>query len=473
MRFDERRRWLACAGALAMAVPLVACGPPAAEPPREPPHGILLVVFDTLRADGLSIYGNPRATSPTLDGLARRGVLFEQAVSHAPWTLPGFIGLLSGSYPSGRIFAKGKLVVSLLDPLREAGYATAAFTEGGWTSPDFGFDRGIDFYWVLEGKTRLQRGDDAPIVPGGGGIERTFDAAIRWLRENRERRFFLMLQTYENHVPYRRREYAEGLPSGELGSTYEGRHLSAVERGAIQPSPQELAYVRALYDGGVRAADQQMARLLHALQELDLADQTVIAVTSDHGEALGERDPSVLGRHGDWLYDELLSIPLILYDPRIRYPVSRVSAQVRLVDVLPTLLDLASVETPSQTDGESLMPLVLGQDSADRVAFLQGHPIGPDELRRAGVRDGRYKLIANMAPRPEDVPALELYDLREDTQERHNLVDQSGAPRERMASLLRHYWSAVEGEEQGELEFDQVFSEELRERLESLGYLDD
>jgi arylsulfatase A-like enzyme len=456
---------------LTLACPGADSGTPGAA--QEAPHGLLLVVLDTLRADGLSVYGNPRTTSPALDRLAGGGVVFEQAVSHAPWTLPAFVGLLSGSYPSPRVFAEQRLQVALVEALREAGYATAAFTEGGFASSVFGFDRGFDTYWELEGKVALAKDGDLLRSGQEGGVAKTVDAALAWLQQNGGRRFFLMLHTYEVHYPYTYDGYAQTLSPGRLGPAYEPNELDAVRRGELKPSAADVAYVRALYDAGVRVVDQHLERLFEGLEALGLADRTVVVVTSDHGEALGERDLRYLGRHGDWLYDELLHIPLILHDPRVRHPVRRVSAQVRLLDVLPTLLDLANTTPAAETDGRSLLPLVRGEESDDRLAFGRSHPIHDYDLRRTCMRDGRHKLIANLAPRPPEVPPLELYDLAEDAREHTSVGDAHPAVRDRLGLALREHWHRTGDDADIALDIDQVFPDALREQLRALGYLDE
>jgi arylsulfatase A-like enzyme len=455
---------------LTLACPGADSGTPGAA--EEAPHGLLLVVLDTLRADGLSAYGNPRTTSPALDRLAEQGVVFEQAMSHAPWTLPAFVGLLAGSYPSPRVFAEQRLQVALVEALREAGYATAAFTEGGFASSVFGFDRGFDTYWEVEGSIVLARdGERGP--GGGGGVAKTVDAALSWLQQNGGRRFFLMLHTYEIHYPYTHDGYAQSLTPGRLGPAYESDEYDAVKRGELQPDAADVAYVRALYDAGVRVADHHLERLFEGLEALGLASQTVVIVTSDHGEALGERDLRYLGRHGDWLYDELLHIPLILHDPRVRHPVRRVSAQVRLVDVLPTLLDLAGATPPAETDGRSLLPLARGAESGDRLLFGRSHPIHDVDLRRACVRDGRHKLIANLPPRPPEVPPLELYDLAEDAHERSSVTEAQPAERERLGEELRRHWHQAGDADDLALDIDQAVPGALREQLRALGYIDE
>jgi arylsulfatase A-like enzyme len=424
------------------------------------PRGFLLLVLDTLRADRLSVYGNPRQTSPTIDALAADGIVFERAQSLAPWTLPSFLGLLSGSYPAGR-----QLGTSLVESLEDAGYGTAAFTEGGFVSRVFGMDRGFDLWWEEEGVVRLD-------AEGGGrsGIEHTFQAAIDWLERNHERPFFLMVHTYEPHLPYRRREYVSEIDRGTLSATFEIAHHRAIRDGRLEAGSSEVDYVRALYDGGVRAADRGVGRLLEALAEAGLSDEVVVVVTSDHGEDLGDRDPRILGGHGHGLHDELLRVPLVVYDPHHDYPIDSITDQVRLIDVLPTLLELAGVQPPAGIAGRSLVPMMLGDELGNRFAYA-GFPHGRYPERFAAVSDGRWKLIANLAS-DRAVPRLELYDLTRDPEERHNLVHENRQERNRLAGALAREQEAIRRLAASSYQPAAELSDRHREQLRALGYLD-
>jgi arylsulfatase A-like enzyme len=458
--------------ALAALGAALACGAP--EPPREPPHGIVLVVVDTLRADGLSVYGNPRPTSPVIDALANEGVRFDAAVSHAPWTFPGFVGLLSGQYPSPRALGPTNgLARSLVEPLRAAGFATAAFTEGAYVSRHFGMDLGFERFVELEGATVIPHPDR---VPGNGSAAETFDAAIAWLREHAAaRQFFLMVHTYEVHIPYRHRELASGPPPEWLGPRYEQQNSLAIRKGLLHVSERDRDYIRALYDSGVAEVDRQMGRLLAALDETGVAPRTLVALTADHGEDLGARDERFVGWHGHRLYDEVMHIPLLLRDPRFDWPVRRVVTQVRLVDVMPTLLELAGAELPPDLDGRSLVPLMLGREHEPREVLLDWVRLPPWESLHphdVAFSDGRWKLILGPPHRPSGDRALELYDLEHDPGERDNLVEARMAERERLMQRLNAARAAVTGVEGGAPDIEPEVPEAVRERLRALGYVD-
>jgi arylsulfatase len=423
--------------------------------------GAVVIVLDTLRADGLSAYGNPRATSPRIDAFAERSVLFERVVSAASWTLPGFAALLSGRYPTRQIL-DGRLEASLVEPLRDAGFRTAAFTEGGYVSKFFGMDRGFEAFSEQEGEVELRVGG-LRINEQGGGIEATFRAAEAWLAEQRGSRFFLLVHTYEVHTPYRRLEYAAGLERGGLSETFETDDADRYATGAAPVGEVELSYLRALYDGGVAVADREVGRLLDALEATGLAGRTLVVLTSDHGEELGERTPARPGNHGHSLYDELLLVPLIVHDPRPAAPVGRVAQQVRSVDVMPTVLDLLGVTAPEGLDGRSLAGLMRGEESGNRPAFARLQTAGVREM----VRDGSHKLIHNVFP---IVPPLELYDLAEDPAESKSLGKEQPERLAELGTALRELRSPIAEEGPPYYEPQQKLPAELRERLEALGY---
>src|SRR5262245_9183208 len=337
-------------GALTALIPLLTLGALTACAPQ-PPRNAVLIVLDTLRADRLFAYGNPRPTSPELDGLAREGALFETVVSNAPWTLPAMVGLMTGEYPTARTYDAG-LRRSLALELEAAGFVTAAFTEGAFVSRRYGFELGFQEFREHEGSVPFLLDAPREDAQAERGIQKTFRWAKEWLAQtSRERRFFLLVHTYEPHVPYRRRTFADGLPRGRLGPTFEAASAVEIKRAERIPDETELAYIRALYDGGVAACDRAVGELLAELERLGIAQQTLVVVTADHGEDLGDRIPLRPGNHGHALYDEQLRVPLILRDPTRSFPVRRVSAQVRLVDVMPTVLDLLGLPPAADREG--------------------------------------------------------------------------------------------------------------------------
>jgi len=447
--------------------------------PAAPPklQGVVLLLLDTVRADRLSAYGHTRATSPTLDRLARDGVLFETAISAAPWTLPSVAAILAAR-PPARALNDGRMSRSLVEDLQRDGISTAAFTEGGFVSSFFGFDRGFDLFEEEEGPVRLRVGDTPPrrrestAEPEEGTIDKTFARASAWLRRVGDRRFFLLVHTYEPHAPYTHRTFAAGMPRGRLGPILRIEDLPILQSGRIHLRPGEIEYVSALYDGGILATDRAVSGLLTDIEGLGLADRTAVIVTSDHGEELGEHYPSWTGDHGHSLHDSLVRVPLIVADPSHRYPRDRIRSQVRTIDVLPTVADLLGVGIPSDAPGRSLLPVLRGEETEARLAVGGETKAGPG---RSFLRSSRYKYIEiDGPPGPEpmhEVPAArQLYDLDTDPGETHNLAAERPELAARLHDQLARARPAQRGAPVGRIP-DGVPAR-TRTRLESLGYLD-
>ena len=387
-------------------------------------------MIDTLRADRLSAYGNERSTSPVFDRLARRGVLFEQAISPSPWTLPSMIGLLTGRFPSEESFQNERLVGSVIEVLQEAGVRTAGFTEAGFASARFGFSRGFETYQERPGKVALARD------PGGerdptGSISLTFADAEQFLRKLRDERFFLWIHTYEPHAPYLRGMYIGDLDPGAFGESFIA-NLRRAQRGELELTETERSYVAALYDGGVRVSDAHVAS------------------------------------HGHSLYDDVIRVPLLVYDPRGRYRPRRITTQVSTLDVAPMVLELLGVEAAERLDGRSLVPVMLGHETAHRVAFSRVHRKGPP---RVSVRDGRFKLIRDLSPEAEG--AVEIYDLAADPGETRDLAHSSPEIPPTLERELDRFQAELV--RRGPLDFSLervALPDELRDQLRVLGYLD-
>ncbi len=445
-------------------------------------QGAILVIIDTARADHMSPYGHRRDTAPGLQELAARGVLFEQVVSYSPWTLPSVAAILAGDRFS-RAYDVGKAALrrSLVEEIQRAGYTTAAITEGGFVSAHFGFDRGFGEFREEQGAVRLEADGESQRAQAGGGIKQTFSLAREWLREHSDERFFLLIHTYEPHTPYQRLFFTTGLPRGELKPVLDGEMLGKIRSGELEIGDSERRYASALYDGGLRVADNELSGLIELLEQIELADRTLLVVTSDHGEELGEHYPQHLGDHGHALFDEQLLVPLVIADPTRSYSRPRVSAQVRSIDVMPTIADLLAVPIAG-VDGRSLVPLMRGEEIRDRIAFGGVTRLTPP---RYFIRHGGYKYIESSAragaqelsPAP---PRIQLYDLRSDPGEQRNLADEDPKRVREYHRRLAEYLSVsqgipeaegVEGAESIE-SATQDLEPALRERLRSLGYVD-
>lgn len=411
---------------------------------------VLLVSADTLRADHLSLYGYPRDTSPALERWARRrGVVFRSTVAPSPWTLPSHVSLFTGldAHRHG-VSRQGPIPAGLpvlAERFRDAGYLTLASTGGGLVVARFGFDRGFDVFHSREVA--------APADPRDA-LERGTDEVLRWLTAHAQEPFFLFFHTYATHTPLVAREpffsrvrgHAGPLPDRPLDAEpvpprasdgFRQRYRYVWTKPLPDGAPPEPARPPSspgeppldlddphlaidLYDSSIARLDEEMRRVLDRLEDLGLADETIVVFTSDHGESLGE--------NGLWahthLHDTNLLVPLVVA-PRPAFGPRTVEQQVRLVDVAPTILELAGLPPVASMQGRSLVPLLQGRaaphpDTAWSYSSRTNWGLG---LRVAS----RWKLIV-----PNTVwPALrghdELYDLAADPGETTNLAGTSPA----------------------------------------------
>lgn len=327
---------------------------PSAPPPVSgfapaPTRGIVLISIDTLRADHLGAYGYARPTSPFFDRLAARGVLFERAYAQYPGTLQSHMSIFTGLYPGEHDVMPPALVLSpqiptLPELLSRAGVRTAGHSEGGWMAGGFGFRRGFAD-WT-----------DHP-YSADTDVERTLGLGLEFLRSVAPaERFFLFLHTYSVHDPYRPpQEVVErfwpGPPPAEMFDP-DGPEFSRFNRERLTASPEQLAYLRALYDASIAYVDHQLEVFWGEVEELGLADETTLVVTSDHGEEFAEHG---LLAHTQ-VYPECLHVPLLVVHPARREPL-RLQPLVELVDLAPTLLELAGAPPPKMS-GRSLLPLL-------------------------------------------------------------------------------------------------------------------
>lgn len=428
-----KKALLAC-GVLAAALSLLpGCGEKTAPAADSARPNVLFVTIDTLRADRVGAYGHASAATPTLDGLAARGVRFPTAIAHVPLTGPSHASLLTGLTPLGHgVRDNGGYVLpaevkTAAGEFRQAGYRTAAFVSGFPLDRRFGFNRGFDNY-----DDHLPRGSDTRRTPY---VERfadaTTDAALRWLggpagsSGPEPAPFFLWVHYYDPHAPYE--------PPGELAARFRA----------------------APYDGEIAFVDAQLARLLRALEDKGTLARTLVLVTADHGEGLGEHGE---GTHGLFVYDSTLKVPWIMAGPGVA--AGRTPATVaRGIDVLPTLLDHAGLPVPDGLDGRSLRPAAEGKPMVDAPAYAESvyaeHEFGWAPL--FAWRTAKYKLIH--APRPE------LYDLEADAGEGTNRATQEAARVEEMRRRLQATLARPPRAAAAKVDA------ETAERLAALGYL--
>lgn len=447
-------------GAVCLALPL------SAAPRSTSMLPVILVSLDTLRADRLGVMGCPRPLTPRLDALASEGTLFEQAVSVSSWTLPSHSALFSSVLPSDSGIHSDHTRVEplqsmLAERFRNAGYRTAAFTGGAYVSARFGFSQGFEIYEDHDESRE-------------GGPERIAAAALEWVRSVRGRPFFLFVHSYEVHSPFVHTTYAEAADAGRLARGLSGEQVLDIQQGRLALTESERRYATDLYDGDVARVDEVVGGLLETLRDEGILDQALLVVLSDHGEDLWDHEERISPAHGHSLYQEILHVPLIVRAPgRVRAG-ARIRQPVSLLDVAPTLLEMAGLPADPSHQGTSLArSLRAGEEPESRLLYSEGIEYGPD---RFAVRAGNMKVI--VAPMPDvvrnnvplEVQALEVFDLASDPQERHDLSGRMDDPSRR---ALRALWTRLQKRYKPfhELGGQETIPDELREQMRSLGYV--
>lgn len=391
---------------------------------------MILISLDTVRADHLSVYGYERPTSPGLEAFAAEAVVFERFYHSGGGTLPSHTSMLTGltpvshdvraSHEADNVLHPAR--VTLAEQLRAAGYWTAAFTDRGWLRSKFGIDQGFQVF------------DEE-----GGRLVKILPKVERWLDQYHREPFFLFVHTYDAHSQSERLPYDCPAPwpqtfteamsvdfDGCRGELCASRYLLELDRrlaeGSLTPdeafTAQELEYVVALYDGCIGYVDHELREFFEHLKELGVYDDSLIVVTSDHGEEFLDHGRLVHQQGG---YDELTRIPLLIKFPGGRFGGRRVTELAAMVDVMPTLLEAAALKLPGQVQGKSLLARIgeiapasdaTSGTASDAVASVAAR----DSVHIFNVlRTDRWKLFKR---------TQELYDLEADPGETVNLWEE-------------------------------------------------
>lgn len=407
------RLLVASRAAVSFAMALAGCSTPAPPAARAP---VLIVSIDTLRSDHLPLYGYTAIDTPSIDRLGVDGIVFERAFAHVPITLPSHVSLLSGALPNAhgirdnlgyRVPAN---IEWLPEILSEAGYATGAAVSAPVLEAATGMGRGFDFY-------DDDNDGNGGVLDGVRTAQATVDTALAWLDGVDSEEWFLFVHFYEPHRPY--------LPAESF---------------------QQLTP----YDGEIATADAALGSLLDGLEERGLYDRSLVILTADHGEALGEHGER---DHGVFVHRESLQVPLIVKLPSGLRGGERVTSLVQLVDVLPTVTGtLLGDESPSRP-GSSLLEINDDERLIYAESYLPRLYYGASELRT--LIGPRWQYIES--PQPE------LYDLVADPAGNHNLIDNDS----RTAARYRQQIEQLTVD----LEPPAPVDEETRRKLAALGYL--
>lgn len=428
--FQRReRRWAWPALALLTGLAAIgACGRTASTPAN-----LLVISLDTLRADRIGSYGHAAAQTPTLDALAARGARFTNATTTTPLTLSAHTSLFTGTWPMAHGvrdntgFYVDEAAITLAEVLKGRGYRTGGFVGAFVLDARWGIAQGFDHYF-----DDFDLSED--VGPGLDAIQRrgsdVVDQATAWLGQPSTQPFFAWVHLYDPHTPYDApAEFASRFPATRDGA----------------------------YDAEVAYTDAQVGRLLASLDAGGRLDNTLVVVLADHGEQLGEHQEQ---SHGFFIYDASVRVPLIVAGPGIAARV--VPDQVRIVDVMPTVLDLLGVSGPAAVQGTSLRPALDGQRQSLLGFSESWYPrfhYGWSDLK--AVRDGRYKFIL--------APTRELYDVSTDPGETRNLAAADPARADTMERALRAL--VAQTSRDAAPKAPQAVDAATEQRLRALGYV--
>ncbi len=397
-------------------------------------RNLLLVSIDTLRADRLGSYGYAPAQTPRLDALAQSGLRFATATTVVPLTLPAHSSLMTGTFPAWHGvrdnggFYLGEDQTTLAEVLQGKGYRTGGFVAAFVLDRRWGIAQGFERFFD---DFDLEKFADAP---GMDAIQRpgaeVVDHALEWLTAERDRPFFTWVHLYDPHAPY------------EAPEPYRSR-FPATRNGA--------------YDAEIAFADAQVGRLIDALDRDGRLSETLVVVLSDHGEMLGEHGEQT---HGFFIYDAAVQVPMIFAGPGV--PAREIRDQVRILDVMPTALEILGVPVPKVVQGVSLLPLARGEHLnlvAHSESWYPRYHYGWSDLQ--SLQDGRFKYIR--APRPE------LYDLSSDPGELQDLAQRDAARVPSLDSALTDLLARTASATAAK--GPQTVDAETEERLAALGYV--
>lgn len=484
---------------------MVGCGDPE---PVTPPN-IILITIDTLRADHLSSYGYPRATSPNIDALAAEGRRFAHARVQWPKTGPSFASIMTATYPKDNGIVRHVGIPlscrfrTLAESLKDLGYATHAVVANGALAREFGFDQGFDTY------VESWKADDVPegLDPDAAvAVNRLVDQTLAKIEGDGP--VFLWVHYLDPHHPYTPPEdfrdrfvgdaHYDGSVRFEIADNA-NQEMVQVGRRKVLEGRDELDFYVARYDEEIASVDHEIGKLLGTLEAQGLLDNAVTVLTSDHGESLGEH--YYYFDHGRFGFETCLHVPFVVRYPGHVEPAVD-EAPVALIDLAPTLLAWAGapLEDGRYMQGTSLVPRLTGQ-ADDASAPASSDPAGSDPVglpegfvfSEAGyasdrrwqriATDQRYKLVHAPAGREQmwiggrGVP-FALYDLENDPGETKSVADENPREVERMTRALRRYWNAprfdvlVEPEGCDGEAVENGMDPETEEQLRALGYID-
>jgi arylsulfatase A-like enzyme/tetratricopeptide (TPR) repeat protein len=398
---------------------------------RDDKLNVLLITLDTTRADRLGCYGYAKAKTPNLDALAQNGIRFANTYAPAPLTLPSHCSIMTGMYPLAHqvhnngtyTLAPDKLTLAKI--LKDKGFQTAAFVASFSVDSRFGLDQGFDLY-----DDNFQESTAFKALNAERKAEQVYAVFSPWFDKLQDKPFFCWLHFFDPHLPYN------------------------------PPSPYREQFADSPYDGELAYMDYVIGLVMRRLKDKNILGRTLVVVAGDHGEGFGEKGES---GHGVFLYDNTMKVPLIFYAENHLPPQRVVPARVRLIDIMPTVLDILGLPRPESVQGTSLVPYILKKKKADLESYLETYY--PKEnygwAPLFGLVAGDRKYIR--------APKEELYDVKADPGENVNLFLSDKKNATELENELVRFFPSIGSPDSNP---KKPLTPEEQARLRSLGYVD-
>lgn len=452
---------------------------------------IVFIIIDAIRPDHLGINGYKRNTSPNIDKLAKNGIFFSNTYAPLPNSEPSITSMLTGIYPHStgvRMLFKNKLkpsITTLQEILKAHGYKTA-FMKCGFFNKKIGIERGFDQFeplkWKIEDK--INRGIYKIFHPNKAlsVTQQYTKRAIKYIRKNSNKRFFLCLYYIDSHWPYEPPSPYDNMFDLE----YKGKHsFNNLDNGKIKRSDlmfgnkklskRDVEHAIAHYDGGIRHVDTHIKKIFNLLKKEKLDKETLIVICSDHGESFGEHN--YFYQHGEHLYESGLKSTMIISNPKIIPKGKKIRSRIQNLDIMPTILDMLNITIIDRLDGVSLLPLIHGKKKKIRdFVFSESVENSWKENKRIyfeGVKGKWRSMIIDdwkiiYIPHPKK-SIFELYNLKNDPHEKNNLINKNKKIATEMKKMILEYLKTQSNKGKTDLS---SLTEKSRKLLKSLGYIE-
>jgi arylsulfatase A-like enzyme len=502
---------------MASALLVASCTP---EPDAAPRPNVLLVSIDTLRADHLSSYGYDRETSPNLDALARRGARFERTFSTTSWTLPSHMSMLTGlpisahgvcddrlwslTDDTGNPSPVEQLGVFIPEVLKDEGYRTGGFYTWQYVDKRYGFGPGFETFerWghtfysdevVSAEWNRLREADDKPGLealqarhpdlfdPTHMSSPETIGRALDWIDEVKadtpDAPFFAFVHLFDVHDPYTPPAPFDTMFDPDYTGTIDGKNITAANSPFVRDMPKaDFDHVVALYDGGISYVDAQLGKLFAELEARGELENTIVMVTSDHGEEFFEHGNKT---HRKSLFAESVHVPWIVAWPGMIDPGAEIDGATGIIDIAPTIYGLLGLGAPDGTIGRDLAPVLRGEASNEDSIYLQElllFEAGKETQQRLGLLRGAQHTVLG-GELGADLQVVH-FDLESDPDEKTvlnvSLLNEPGADqtRDQLDAMRKAISSSREQSRSRNVGSDSLPTANSQAELAAMGYTD-